>query len=593
MTGKHFFSDQLIETVRHKTDLVAVISGYLSLKKSGQNFTGLCPFHTEKSPSFSVNPAKQFFHCFGCSAGGDVFHFLSKIEQISFPEAFRRLAEKAGVSIPLVGASFATPSQKDQESEAIYQVNEEAAFLFHQNLMERPEAALARSYLKERGISAEMINTFSIGFALPRGGIIQRLKAAETFIEKACLMRRGETGPYDYFRNRIIFPIKTLSGKIAGFGGRALDGTMPKYLNTAETPVFIKGRHLFGLNLAKGKKSLIVVEGYFDAISLYEAGIMNVVATLGTALTEDHLHLIRRFADKITVLFDPDSAGVAAALRAAPLFIENEVTAEVVSLPAGQDPDLFIRKQGKKAFLDKLGACELIIPFVIRQAAQSSSDSIADKTKAIQPLFSLIRKVPNQVEQGYYLKTISDAFGIEERDIRNDFEKCLNRALPVPIRGVGALGAKQSGAPHIQRIRLPEDEKTLLALLIQDQLDGPLLAPIVPDDFTTPQVKNIVDYFWDTSGASWVKPKSLASLILDSDADQSLFSELAVLEISNENRAVLLADCILSLRKKRLKRDIIKTQKQLKSAERGGDHVQAESLQHTFFNFKKELSQIG
>ncbi len=552
-----FFESSLIETIRTQTDLVAVVSEYLSLKKAGQNFVGLCPFHTEKSPSFAVNPAKQFFHCFGCSVGGDVFSFVSKMEQIDFPETVRRLAKKAGVSIPTVGATHVSPSQKDQEIEQIYQINEEAALIFHRNLLDNKEAGLARSYLKERGISAEMINTFSIGFALPRGGVFQQ------------------------FRNRIIFPIKTLSGRIAGFGGRALDDTGPKYLNTSETPVFTKGKNLFGLNLARGKKTLIVVEGYFDAISLHQAGITNVVATLGTALTGDHLHLIRRFAEKVTLLFDPDRAGVAAAVRAAPLFIENEVEAKVVSLPAGQDPDLFIRNQGKDAFAQKIESGELILSFVIRQAALNASDSISDKAKAILPLFSFIRKISNQVEQGYYLKEIADAFGITEKDVRTDFEQIKS----IPQSGVVA------SLPSAPRVRLPEDEATLLALLIQDQLDVAVLSAIFPDDFTTPQVKSIVQYFWNAERELWFIPKSLVAQV--SDDNKSLFSELAVLEILSENREAVIADCIKSLHKKRLKREIIKTQTQLKSLERGGDRVLAESLRHTFTNFKKELSQIS
>jgi DNA primase len=587
MTGKKF-SDQLIESVRNKTDLVAVISEYLSLKKSGQNFTGLCPFHAEKSPSFSVNPAKQFFHCFGCSAGGDVFHFLSKMDQISFPEAVRRLAQKAGVSIPSEKEDRAEISEKEREMDEIYQLNEQAAFLFHQHLMDKPEAAAARAYLAERGISQEMIDTFSIGFAIPRGGMIQRLKCPESLLEKGCLIRKGETGPYDYFRNRIIFPIKRLSGKIAGFGGRALDDTPPKYLNTSETPVFTKGKNLFGLNLARGKKSLIVVEGYFDAISLYQAGITNVVATLGTALTGDHLRLIRRFVEKATLLFDPDRAGIDAVLRAAPLFVENEMTAEVVSLPSGEDPDLFIRRQGKAAFQKKIESGELIIPFVIWQTALSSPGSIADKTKAIRSLFPLIRKIPNQMERGRYFKSISDAFGMAERDVLADFEKEKNKAIVYDRVSTGVVA---SSAFPVQKVRLPEDEQTLLALLVQDQLDIALLSPLFPDDFTTPQVKNIVHYFWNAEGRSWVHPDALADRILDSD--RSLFSALAVLEIAHENRDEQITDCVKSLKKKRLLRDTIKIQTQIKLAEKGGDRAAAASLQHVFFSLKKELSHIG
>lgn len=579
--SESFFEQNLIETIRAQTDIVAIISSYLSLKKSGQNFVGLCPFHTEKSPSFSVNPAKQFFHCFGCSVGGDVFAFISKIEQISFPEAVRLLAEKAGIPIVSERSDARETSKADQEAELIYKINEEAATLFHHNLMERPEAEQARKALKDRGISAETIEAFLIGFALPRGGLSKQLKCSPALLEKACLVRNGENGPYDYFWNRIIFPIKTLQGKIAAFGGRVLDDALPKYLNSSETPVFTKGKHLFGLDRARGKQSLIVVEGYFDAISLHQKGITNVVATLGTAMTEDHLRLIR-FVETVTLLFDPDRAGIAAALRVAPLFIENKKEAKVVSLPEGCDPDLFIRKQGKAVFLEKLKTGEPILSFVIRQAALSSSASsysIAEKTKAIAPIFSLIRKIQGQTEQGYYLKIISDCFGIEEKDIRIDFarEKGIGvSVVPLPLK----------------KSHLPEDEKTLLALLIQDQLEVALLEPVVPDDFTTPDVKNIVHYFWNAERNVWInKPGFPAMNVLDSN--QSLYSALAVFEVSNENRETLVSDCILSLQKKKLLRDTIKIQTQLKLAERGGDSVQVASLQSIFFNLKKELSQIG
>ncbi len=577
-----FFESGLIETIRAQTDLVAAVSEYLSLKKAGQNFVGLCPFHTEKSPSFSVNPAKQFFHCFGCSVGGDVFHFVSKIEQLSFPETVRKLAQKAGVSIPPLRQSSEDDRPADCEAEAIYHINEQAAERFHKNLMERPEAQSARKYLEERGILRETIKKALIGFAMPgRGEMMTQIKTATTLLEKAALIKKGEHGYYDYFRNRIMFPIRTLQEKIVGFGGRALDETMPpKYLNSPETPVFTKGKHLFGLHLARGKKSLIVVEGYFDAISLHQAGFTNVVATLGTAMTADHLRLIRRFSEKVTLLFDPDRAGVSAAIRVAPLFIEHEMTAEVVSLPKGQDPDLFIRKQGSDAFSAKLETGETLLSFVIHQTALSAGDSIAEKSKAIAGIFSLMRKIPHQMERGYYFKTISDAFGMDEKDLRVDFAK--EKLSPVGDRPPSAMTAKHS---------LPEDEQTLLALLIQNQLDCQILSPIYPDDFTTPQLKTILNYFWDDERKSWFLPESLDSLVAESD--QSLFSALAVIEISNENRATLISDCIKSLHKKRLKREITKTQTQLKSAERIGDRVLSESLRHTFFDFKKELSQIS
>lgn len=578
------FSDQLIETIRNRTDLVAVVSSYLSLKKAGQNFVGLCPFHTEKSGSFSVNPSKQFFHCFGCSVGGDVFSFVSKIEQISFPEAVRRLAEKAGISIPSDQENRADISLAEKEAETLYQINQEAAQLFHNNLMERPEAAPALAYLKARGITVETIKTFLIGFAMPRrDDLMKRIKYPAALLEKVALLRKGETGPYDYFRNRIIIPIQTLQGKTAGFGARAMDDALPKYLNTPETPIFTKGKNLFGLNNARGKKTLIVVEGYFDAISLHQAGISNSVATMGTAMTEDHLHLIRRFVEKVVLLFDPDQAGMAAASRVAPLFIANKMAADVVTLPEGLDPDLFIRQCGRESFLEKIQHGEPIVAFAIRQAARLTSASITDKAKMVTALFPLIREMTNRVEQGYYLKLIGDSFGIEERDVRSDFEKGEESA-PRPIV------SKKPLTPLLVKNRPPDDEKILLALLVQDQIEAAFLSPLSPSDFTHPQIQTIIRYFWDDTIGSWIRPNPSAwqeaSLL-------PLFSELAVLEILNENRPRLIGDCVLSLQKKKLERTRSKIQGELKLAERSGDRALTLSLQQAFFESKKQLSQIG
>ncbi len=570
-------SDQLIQTIRSRIDLVALVSEHLTLKKTGQNFTGLCPFHSEKTPSFVVNPAKQFFHCFGCSEGGDLFHFVSKMEQISFPEAIRKLAKKAGVTIPS-SSSWKKEDRTDNESEAIYQLNEAAAKRFHDHLLHRKEAEPARAYLKARGLSDETIKIFSIGYALPyRDDFIKHLNAPLALLEKGCLLKKGDNGYYDTFRNRIIIPIQNLQGRVAGFGGRALDDTLPKYLNTSETPVFTKGKHLFGLNRAKGKKTLIMVEGYFDAISLCQAGVSNAVATLGTAVTQDHLHLIRRFAEKVLLIFDPDSAGVAAALRAAPLFIDNEISAEVITLPAGEDPDLFIRQQGQTAFLERLKQGESIIQFVITQSARSSSGSIEGRTKAIETILPLIRRLQSPVQQGHYLKRISEAFDIEERDVRAAFSKKGERDL---------LSSPSSAASR--PMPLPPDEKTLAALLIQDQLEPAHLSGVVLDDFTHPGIHGIMNHFWAGENG-WSRQEKIPADL--SDSERKLFSELAVLDLSTETQGLLREDCLRSLQSKRLRKEAYKIQMALKSAEKNGDQAGVAALQHTFFSLKKELSQ--
>ncbi|MEK7286076.1 MAG: DNA primase [Nitrospirota bacterium] len=578
------FSDQFIETVRNRSDLIAVVSEYLSLKKSGQNFVGLCPFHIEKSGSFSVNPSKQFFHCFGCAVGGDVFSFVSKIEQISFPEAVRRLAEKTGVPIPSdpENRSEATPAEK--EAEILYRINEEAALLFHHNLIEQPAAQSARDYLKARGITTETMKKFLIGFAMPRrDDLMKRLKYPPALLEKAGLLRKGDTGLYDYFRNRIVIPIQTLQEKTIGFGARAMDDAQPKYLNTSETPLFTKGKNLFGLNWARGKKTLIVVEGYFDVISLHQAGVSNAVATLGTAMTEDHLRLIRRFVEKVTLLFDPDPAGVAAAARVAPLFVAHKMDAEVVTLPPGLDPDLFIRKEGQDAFLSKIKQGEPLVAFTIRQTARTASASITDKAKTIQTLFPLLHKMTNHVEQGYYLQLIAEVFGMEEQDVRLDFDK-------PSVEGNRRSVSEKVAIVPVLKSRLPKNEETLLALLVQDQLEYDLLAPISPNDFTTQQTQTIARFFWDEERNAWTHPNVAT---LKEAAQHSLFSELAVLEILNENRSRLTKDNVASVQKKRIAQKTLQVQGELKSAVRIGDRQKAQALQQDFFRLKKELSQIG
>jgi len=613
--------DSLIETIRDRADILSIVSQHLTLKKSGSNFSGLCPFHTEKTPSFVVNPAKQFFHCFGCAAGGDVFHFLSKVEQITFPEAVRRMAEKVGITIP----SFKNAEKKTDgtasESELIYQMNEKAAERFHHNLMERKEAEQARRYLKERGISEETIQTFQMGYALPVwDDMAKYLPYPVTLLEKGGLIKRGEHGTHDTFRDRIILPIKTAQGRIVGFGGRVLSDVMPKYLNTSETPVFTKGKHLFGLDLSRGKTALIIVEGYFDLISLFQNGISNVVATMGTAITSDHIQSIRRYSKKVFLALDPDKAGVAAMVRSAPLFIDGGIEAAVIALPVGCDPDMFVRQQGATAFLERLGQAKPLIDFVITQTA-SVAQSIEEKAKEMQGLFPLIRKMDNKVEQGHYLKHIADTFGIEESDVRTDFSHGGDSKHP-PLAGHDwnndrPIGQNAAGlsAPLVfgadvrrgqERITLmrgtapargaaptaPEDEKTLLALFIQDRLSPERLSPLHPDDFMTAGFKGLIAHIWNDESRSWYRPSLLDHLDELNEADRVLLTELAVLDIPTENQKRLEADCIDSLQTKRLRRETNKIQKELKSAEREGDLLRATSLQQAFFSLKKEINQI-
>lgn len=603
------FPDQLIETIRDRNDIVAVVSEYLTLKRAGQNHTGLCPFHNEKTPSFVVSPSKQIFHCFGCGTGGNVFQFLIKIEGLSFPDALRRLAEKGGVALPVFEkGEKESPAQR--EVDEIYRLNEEAAAHFHRNLLTRPEAAPALAYLKGRGITPETIALFSIGFALPRRDDLLKTfgkKFSVALLEKAGLVSRKEGGPagqkeaessFDRFRNRILFPIRTPQGKVVGFGGRVMDDSLPKYLNTPETPVFTKGRHLFGLDRAKAKgiHSLIIVEGYFDAIAAHQAGIPNVVATLGTALTQDHLHLISRVAEKVVLIFDPDEAGVRAALRAAPLFIEKEISAEVVSLPLGEDPDLFIRKHGKERFLQKMTEGKTLIDFSISKWAQSSSSkSINDKIKVIGNIFPLLNKLKSTVEQSHYLKALSDELGVKEEDLRAEFARQANAARSKA--GLDKKGGTASGRPAALAVssRLPQDEETLLSLLLQGQLDPSALNDRLDlEDFTDSEIKNIVSRFWDPRQSRWSANGAKPHLDDGSIEEESneLFRRLTVRDGLYDNITQTVEDCIILLQAKKLEREAGEIQRKIKLAEKGGDLVVVNSLRKSFLDLKEKISRL-
>jgi DNA primase len=342
---------EIIEQVKDRTDILDVVSGYVTLSKAGQNFKGLCPFHSEKSPSFMVSPSRQIFHCFGCGTGGNAFTFVMKMEGTSFPETVRELARKAGIAVP-EAAQGTRPSQDAGNREKLEQLNETAQAWFAHNLAQAEAGREARLYLKERGMFEDTLEAFGFGYApeswdgllkhlLKTGYTLPDLLAAGLITTKEGAGRnpKDASGYYDKFRGRVMFPIRDLRRKVIGFGGRILGEGMPKYLNSPETPLFSKSRALYLLEKAReaaGKtETLIIVEGYFDAIALHQAGITNVVATLGTALTPDHIRIIRRYATKAVLLFDPDEAGVRAALRTLDLFVDSGLGVKVRTRSSG------------------------------------------------------------------------------------------------------------------------------------------------------------------------------------------------------------------------------------------------------------------
>jgi DNA primase len=415
-----YVDNSKIEEIRNRIDIVDLVSEYVTLKKAGRNFTGLCPFHQEKTPSFSVNRDKQIFYCFGCGEGGNAITFLMKIADKSFPEAIKELAAKTGVVLPPV-SSGKENRQKDLLKEGVIHINAKAAQQFS-HVLHTNAGAPARKYLQGRGIADEVIKQFRLGYApdtwrslteyIENSGLSLKLA------EQAGLIIPGKEGSfYDRFRGRLIFPIENVFGEIIAFGGRILDKGEPKYLNSPESPVYIKGKNLYGLNKAKEeirkKGFALIVEGYFDLISLWNAGICNVVATLGTALTRDHLDLLRRYTVDVVALFDPDEAGKKALDRSLELFLSAEMKARALILPEKCDPDDYVRKFGKDKMEALISRAQPLSDYYIENVLGAGT-TFEDKRDMIRTATEFIAKISDKKEKNLFIKRIAEKTGLNE-----------------------------------------------------------------------------------------------------------------------------------------------------------------------------------
>jgi len=413
------FSEDKISEIIEKNDIVDVISEYMTLKRSGGNYSALCPFHSEKTPSFSVSSAKQMFYCFGCGTGGDVIAFIQKIERIEFIEAVRLLAERAGVQLEKEEDPKQLERAKLQKS--LYKVNTEAARFFYSNLNTAPKAL---EYLKRRGISDTIIKRFGLGFAPDKWhGLIDFMKRkgiSSELLYKAGLITKNNDGEryYDKFRNRIMFPIIDLKGNVIAFGGRVTDDSKPKYLNSPETPVFSKGYNIYGLNFVKKVQNLeniIVVEGYMDAIALHQFGVENAVASLGTAFTENQAKLLKRFSNEIIISYDSDLAGQTATMKGLSILEKEGCIVKVLSLPSGKDPDEYIRKEGVDAFRERIRKSVSLIEYKIETLKKGLDvNNIQDRIKFTKGFSEILKDVVSNVEVDAYIKKYSGIMQVNE-----------------------------------------------------------------------------------------------------------------------------------------------------------------------------------
>ena len=471
------YSDEVINDVRQSNDIVDVISQYVHLKRSGRNFVGLCPFHNEKSPSFSVSPDKQIFHCFGCGVGGNVFSFITQIEGINFVEAVQMLAERANIQLPTLQDNG--DSQREELKAKVYKVNEFTAEFYHQNLY-KPQAKIAQEYVKKRQLSNETLKSFKIGFSGKFDELYQELKKqgfGEREILESGLVNKNERGQYiDRYRNRLMFPICDARGKVIAFGGRVLDDSKPKYINSPENVVYSKGRNLFGLNVAKkgDLKRILIVEGYMDVISLHQRGITNVVAPLGTALTEQQGWLLRKNAEQIILSFDSDEAGLKAKLRALDILQNMGCDLRILQMEGAKDPDEYIIKYGNARFNNLVDKALSIIEFKVKILKKDLNlENTNDKIKFLNEIAKLISNVDNTIEREVYIEKIAKEYDISKEAIYAEVNKLTyknekaEKVLEKPKPVVAHIKKEEKVISEAVKRR----ENTVIALLLMGDLN--------------------------------------------------------------------------------------------------------------------------
>jgi DNA primase len=414
------------DRVKQQADIVRVVSEYVQLKKAGQNFRGLCPFHSEKTPSFNVHPTRQIYHCFGCGKGGDVFSFVMEMEKCEFPDAIRIVAEKCGIAVPLPKERSPEERRENQQRAVLVEMHREAQSFFVKQIQGTQEGKVARAYLEDRGIDKATMDRFGIGYA-PSGGdfLLRHLKAKypDRLLAESGLISRSENGRmFDRFRRRITFPISNESGKIVAFGCRALGDDMPKYLNSPESPIYSKSNVLYHLDRAKEalRRSdfAVLVEGYMDAIAVARAGISNVVASCGTSLAEPQIKLLGRFTRRVIVNYDPDTAGQTATERSIALLLEQDFEVRVLALPGKADPDKFVREQGADAYIKLLKEAPPYVDYLIARARQMDLTTGEGKLRAVNFLMPYIQKIPNRILRSEWATRIAQQLRLDEPVLR-------------------------------------------------------------------------------------------------------------------------------------------------------------------------------
>ena len=577
-----FIPEEKIEEIRIASDIYEVISGYMALSKTGKNYKGLCPFHQEKTPSFVVSTEKQMFHCFGCGLGGNVFSFLMKHENISFPESVLFLARRYGIQIKvphgIEGEKFV------EKKELLYKVNDLAYKFFKRALRETPEGKKALEYLKKRDISDDLVENFGIGYTLPDWDLLVKYLEKNRFSKEGlvesglAILRENKSGLYDRFRSRIIFPIFDTRGRIMGFGGRNLDKSLPKYINSPETLIYKKGENLYGLHIAREKiKSegyCIITEGYIDVITAHKFGFVNCVASLGTALTEKQLRIIKGLTEKIIFVYDSDKAGINAVIRAWEGVLKTGLSGKVVVLPEGEDPDSFLRSKGGEAFNSLVKNSRDIGEYVIDRSIEGYNlNTISDRSQALTKVINILEPVLCLIKFADYSSYMVSKLGIKDEllydAIKYDKKKDITS---IPFKEEALKSKLDSLETHLVQL-----------MLVSKEMAVKILDNISPDDFEEPLFKKIVSEIASLrKGKEDFEPNMVLNRLND-EKTTGLISTVLLNDEYLEDIEKAGSDCIKGMQKRRIQKMLSIIENELKSAQmKGNENILNELLEKKY-----------
>ena len=587
------YSDDIIEEVRQKNDIVDVVSQYVKLTRKGSSYFGLCPFHNEKTPSFSVTPGKQMYYCFGCGAGGNVFNFIMEYENYTFGEALKHLADRAGVELPQIEYSKEV-REKAQERAELLEINKQAAQYFYYQLRTE-KGAQGYQYLTGRGLSEETMRKFGLGYSDKfGGGLYQFLKSkgyGDDRLRESGLFNVDERhGMYDKFWNRVIFPIMDVNNRVIGFGGRVMGDGKPKYLNSPETKIFDKSRNLYGLNVARTtrRKYLILCEGYMDVISMHQAGFTNAVASLGTALTSGHASLLKRYTQEVLLLYDSDEAGVRAALRAIPILREAGVNSRVVNLRPYKDPDEFIKNLGAEAFEERLEQASDSFMFRVSIAeSEFSMEEPQGQNRFFERCAEMLLELKDELERNLYIEAIvkkyRGQYGISVEDLRKRVNTLALKGTPAERR----IQPKKSqeGAPKKKKDSASDQAQKLMLtwIVTYPKIFDKVAQYLTPEDFVVPLYREVAQMLFSQREEGEVNPARLLNSFTDSEEQRevaSLFNATIHLETPKEQDQAF-ADTLLR----------IKTES-LAERNRNWNPTDMAGLQE-IIKAKKELEELG